>query len=485
MKFSYKLSVTIFTTGMIVLILLSFAIYQFNYHSVIKSQTEFTESIVNEISDDINHMFSEKIKIALTLANSNTIIQALEDSIASHADLPDEKRKESIKQLNEKWKSTKDSSDKFILEFTDNIAAQFLKRQQKLLKDEYGEIFFTNKFGALVASTSKLSTFSHGHKYWWMESYNNGKGKVFFDDRGYDDSVGGYVLGLVVPIKKGTQIIGILKCNLSILGSISELISDAEHKLFGNFKLTRSGGRVVFEEGFEPLSTQIHDNLFKQLKNNDHGSIIIDDFKEKYLVGFSQIKLTKNEIRHGFGGTFESVDHKKGNKGESWYVLCYRRMSIIQALINKPIKSIFLMGITILIILLLVSYLFGEKIARPLTALNKATQKIGKRDFDYEIDISQNDEFGILAHSFKVMSDKLQKTTTSIDNLENEIGERKKAEYALKNNQKFLNSVIYQSPFATWISDEKGTIIKCNAALEKLLNITEEQLIGKYNVFED
>ncbi len=69
--------------------------------------------------------------------------------------------------------------------------------------------------------------------------------------------------------------------------------------------------------------------------------------------------------------------------------------------------------------------------------------------------------------------------------LQKEITERKQAEQALKNNQNFLNRVIDQSPFAIWISDEKGTIIKCNAALEKFLNITDEQLIGKYNVFED
>ena len=66
-----------------------------------------------------------------------------------------------------------------------------------------------------------------------------------------------------------------------------------------------------------------------------------------------------------------------------------------------------------------------------------------------------------------------------------DITERKRAEQALKNNQNFLARIINQSPFATWISDEKGTMIKCNAALKKFSNITDEQLIGKYNVFED
>jgi PAS domain S-box-containing protein len=485
MKFSNKLSFIIFTTGLTALIILSFAIFKLNYDSVIVSQSGFTQSIANEISDDMNYMLIEKIKTTLTLANCNTIIQALEESIASYTDLPDKKREESIKQLNEKWKSTKDPADNFILEFTDNKAAQFLKKQQTLLKDEYGEIFLTNKFGALVASTAKLSTFAHGHKYWWLGSYNNGKGAVFFDDRGYDDSVGGYVLGLVVPIKKDNQIIGILKCNLNILGSINKLILSATDNLIGEFKLTRSGGMVVLEEGFEPLSTQIHDDILKQLNNKAQGSIIIKDAKEKYLVGFSQIQLTKGEKGYGFGGTFESIDHKKGNKEESWYALCYRQISVIQAPIIESIKSFFLLGFAVILILMLVSYLFGKKIAQPLTMLNKATNKIGKGDFEYTIDISQNDEFGNLAHSFNRMTDKLQKTTTSIELLENEITERKKAEKALENSRNFLDRIINESPFAMWISDKKGTMIKCNIALKKSLNITDEQLIGKYNVFED
>ncbi|MCP4551811.1 MAG: PAS domain S-box protein, partial [Bacteroidetes bacterium] len=485
MKFSYKLSFTIFATGLATLLFISALMYKFNYNSTMVSQSKFIKTIANEVSGDIDYILAEKVKTTLTLANSSNIIKAVEDSIVSYADLSDKKREESIKQLNEKWMLTKNPDDNFILKFTDNKTAQFLKRQQALLKGEYGEIFLTNKFGALVASTSKLSTFSHGQKYWWLGSYNYGKGKIFFDDRGYDDSVGGYVLGLVVPVKKGTQIIGILKCNLNILGSINELITGAQHKSLGKFKLIRSGGMVVFEENFEPLSTRIHDNIFKKLKYNGQGTIIINDFEENYLVGFSQIKLTNNNTKYGFGGTFESSDHKKGNTGESWYVLCYRKMSLIQAPIIESIKSIVLIGSILIIILMLTSYLLGKKIAAPLTILNKATKKIGEGDFKGTVEILQNNEFGNLADSFNRMTANLKKTTTSIELLENEIVERKKVEKTLKNNQNFLDKIIDQSPFATWISDEKGTIIKCNAVLEKLLNITHEQLIGKYNVFED
>jgi two-component system, sensor histidine kinase PdtaS len=66
-----------------------------------------------------------------------------------------------------------------------------------------------------------------------------------------------------------------------------------------------------------------------------------------------------------------------------------------------------------------------------------------------------------------------------------DITRRKQAEEALKQSEGLLNSIIDQSPTPTWISDEKGTLMRINRACCELLNITEEDVIGKYNVLED
>jgi PAS domain S-box-containing protein len=467
MKFSNKLSLTIFITGIVVLIIASFAIYGISYKAIIKIHLEDIKSHANIVSEEIDHLLSEKVKIARTLANSPVIKEALKKNNLSYLKQSNEERNESIKLLNEKWNSIKDPMDNFILTFTDNKTSHFLKNQLALIPGEYGEIFLTNKFGALVASTSKLSTFAHGHKYWWLGSYNKGEGAVFFDDRGYDDSVGGYVLGLVVPIKEGTEILGILKCNLNILGGVSELISDAGGKFIGKFKLIRSGGMIVFEKGFEPLSTQIHDEIFKQLKSNDTEAIIINDPGEKHIVGFSEIKLTNNEKEYGFGGTFESIDHKKGNTGESWYILCYRQMSSIQALIIESIKWIVLIGAIIIFILVLAAFLFGRKIAKPLAILSTATEKVGSGDFKYRIDYRQKDEFGSLTESFNDMADMLQKTTISIDRLENEVADRKQAERQLKLEHSRLMSILESIPYGVYIVDQYFNIEYVNPVIKK------------------
>jgi PAS domain S-box-containing protein len=62
---------------------------------------------------------------------------------------------------------------------------------------------------------------------------------------------------------------------------------------------------------------------------------------------------------------------------------------------------------------------------------------------------------------------------------------RKKAEERLRISEKFLNSVIENTPNPMWISDENGTVIRMNQALRDLLKISDDEIVGKYNVLKD
>jgi PAS domain S-box-containing protein len=55
----------------------------------------------------------------------------------------------------------------------------------------------------------------------------------------------------------------------------------------------------------------------------------------------------------------------------------------------------------------------------------------------------------------------------------------------LASEQKFLDNIIENTPNPLWISDAEGTIIRMNQALRDLLQVTDEEIIGKYNVLRD
>jgi PAS domain S-box-containing protein len=63
--------------------------------------------------------------------------------------------------------------------------------------------------------------------------------------------------------------------------------------------------------------------------------------------------------------------------------------------------------------------------------------------------------------------------------------DRKRAAAALQQSEAFLNRIIEESPNPMWISDEKGTLIRINLACCKILNITAEEVVGKYNILDD
>ena len=66
-----------------------------------------------------------------------------------------------------------------------------------------------------------------------------------------------------------------------------------------------------------------------------------------------------------------------------------------------------------------------------------------------------------------------------------DITSQKRSEEALKERTDFLDKIIESSALSTWISDEKGTAIRTNPACLAFFGATGEEVIGKYNLFQD
>ena len=63
--------------------------------------------------------------------------------------------------------------------------------------------------------------------------------------------------------------------------------------------------------------------------------------------------------------------------------------------------------------------------------------------------------------------------------------ELQESEKMLKEKSDFLDKVIESAALSTWISDEKGTVIRANPACLEFFGATAEEIIGKYNLFKD
>lgn len=50
---------------------------------------------------------------------------------------------------------------------------------------------------------------------------------------------------------------------------------------------------------------------------------------------------------------------------------------------------------------------------------------------------------------------------------------------------KFLDTIIDMSPISMWVSDKDGTVIRTNHSLRESIGLTDDKIIGQYNVFKD
>lgn len=127
-------------------------------------------------------------------------------------------------------------------------------------------------------------------------------------------------------------------------------------------------------------------------------------------------------------------------------------------MISGLIKEFLILGISILIFGVLLSFITSRSISRSIEKLRAATTEIGQGKFNINIPIQSNDEIGQFASAFNKMTGELQKTTVSKEYVENIL-------------RSMFDMLIVTTP--------AGTIRTVNKALCDLLGYPSEEIEGQ------
>ena len=452
MRLRYK--ITFVLTAISLITIISVALFYANF--LLQQREQYAKDKLLSDSEDLAFHLEQglldKLDAIKVMQSPYIVCDTLKKSNTYYESMPKKDMKQKIADLNTKWMHTGDRNDTFIKKYTDNPLARYLKRQLQMFPGVYGEIFITNRHGALVASTEKLTTFEHDFKYWWKESYDYGYGKVFFDDRGFDESVGGYVLGIVVPIKRDGVIVGIMKANVSVHSLLKKVLREYNSKKFAKAKIVRTKGEVVYEEHLPPLSTRVPPDVSKRLKTLKEGVADIKIFNQKDIVAYSPVRVSLDNENIIFGGKKNSIDHLLGNDGEIWHVVISVDKNRIYNYVLRDLAKVINVAMAFILFLSIVIFIVMDRIGRPLVRLRDTALRIAKGERDMEIRAEGADEIGDLANSFKYMLQNLKETTASRDELEKEIKKNIEAQIALRKKDELLIAQSKQAAMGEMIS---------------------------------
>lgn len=213
------------------------------------------------------------------------------------------------------------------------------------------------------------------------------------------------------------------------------LESTGETYIVGADYKMRNDSRFLIEEP---------ERYFKLLKKIRTNKNILND-----------IKTYSTSILFQEVGTEASVDALKGNTGTK-IIQDYRGIQVLSsytplkipdlnwAILSEidtqeafsPVNTLkhkaILVAIVITGFVSIIGFLTSKTILNPILLLTKGTKKLGKGDLSMRVKVTSKDEIGALAYSFNKMADNLQKSTSNLknvnENLKKEIVERKQAE---------------------------------------------------------
>ena len=428
------------------------------------------ENMAIEKARAIETILNSKIEETVILATHPIVIDALRKANSRYSEVSDATALDTILTVDKEWVSQKGKTQTAST-IAANALSVFFKNYQDRNLEKYGEIFVTDNKGANVAMTKALSDYYQADESWWKESFSDGKGSVFIDDRGYDESVGAIVVGAVVPVKDGGEAIGILKINFKVT-DIIDVVSSAANQNKQNIviSIARNSGSLVISSkgGIQSIITESEKAALNDAQggwmSDEHGGV-------KTILGYAPISAP-------IFSRILPVGSERGVKGEMWHKTTWFTLLDIEqdtafTAINKMTMIYLISGLVAILAVTMIALRLAANISHPINQLCEGAQAIAAGRFDNRFSIDRNDELGVLANAFTKMQINLAQYRDHLEELvENRTSEVKKSEekYRLLYND---------TPVMQHSIDQDMRIVMVSDYWLSYLGYTRDEVIGR------
>lgn len=421
---------------------------------------DFAERVLDKIQSDISNRI-ENIQAHATnpqlidfTSRSNTIFENMSN--------PDD----FIEQVEKSWTTDGNESTPVARELAENELTKRLEKLRTFYEDKHGhpvfsEIFVTNRFGANIAQTNKTTDYYQADEEWWHIAAKEG---LFVGDGNFDQSSNTFCIDIGVRIDDADgNFAGVMKTILNIkeiINSIEEAKAAAEYKSL-QLTLVNENGKIIYSTKPYEIFQDFGEKIVNQERHHE---------ESKYRLYNTDHKTDKKEVL---------CAHAYSKDNSNWILLAQIDTKEIFAPIADLRHTILMAGIIIMAMALFACSVTYRYIVIPIARLQDATVQITAGNLNTNLTTTSKDEIGHLARSFQKMSNKLKKT---INDLNDEIEERKKTETKLRDNQHFLGNIFDAMQDGISVLDADLKIVKVNAWMEKMY-ADQIPLVGK-NCYE-
>jgi len=297
-----------------------------------------------------------------------------------------------LTELDKQWIAAEDDDLLIQERLTSPLATDLA--MVKLVDVDVAEVFATDRYGGLAATSDRTSDYFQADEGWWQAAYNDGGGAVFIASPELDDSTGVIAIDVAVPVyAQNNEVIGIIRTTLDFTALLDRL---------GHVTVGETGAADLFLEG----------EVFKA-HHTEHEAGEGDELHKLDPVALAQITTApEGYVETLFDGKpslvgYAAVESLTGEEYVSdlgWKVLVHQAQSEALATVTAQTRNTLLLVLLVAGITAVVAVAMGQVLAGPIARLTSVVTRFTEGDLSARVDIDSRDETGVLAASFNQMA---------------------------------------------------------------------------------
>lgn len=350
-----------------------------------------------------------------------------------------------IQGLDEQWITAADD-DSLITSILHNDLAAELQEFHTIFP-QHAEVFITDRYGALIASTNRTSDYYQGDEEWWQEAYGASFGGTHISNPTFDESSNTLAINLAVPIfdRNATgseRIAGVLRTTLD-LEPLRDILAAASFEQTGHTDL-------IFADNTE-------------LRLDDEGNIIVGQVAAAEITLLEQLDMDgqqylaavyEDETSFVSLANVNTLSHKPFIDTLGWTIVIHQSEAEALAPVEELQNFNLILGIIVILSAAGVAALVARRLATPVERLTQVAIEVAGGNLQARAEEASNDEIGTLANAFNAMANQLQEMVGS---LEQRVSARTRAIVTSAEVGRRLSTILDQSQLVREVVQQVST----------------------------
>jgi len=281
------------------------------------------------------------------------------------------------------------------------------------------EIFVTDRYGATIGASARLSDYYQADEDWWQAAWNDGEGAIYISDPQYDESAGVLAAQIAVPIisEETDEILGIARAAL-VLEELYEIIDSVHYGETGHALLFDSDAEVIYEPPGYESSVDLDLSLRRHFVKMTHFMVAADADGDQTFFAHTPI-YTPVELEHPIEAAIQQAIDSLG-----WAMVIRQDVSEAYGNVERTTRTIVIFAVIGVGLSAAVALALSQTLVRPILHLSQVAEKFAAGDLSARAEMRTRDEVGILSENYNEMAAQMG---TLLGTLEQRVANRTRA----------------------------------------------------------